>query len=116
MKNPAQVKYAGYRKPGWAPPGWVFGPVWTVLYAIIVVSFGAVGYGYATGTVPLAVACPFLLNLVFNVAYTPLQFRFRNYLLASIDVLLVFATLLYALYGVYSFIPWVAYANIPYLL
>lgn len=109
-------QYAGYRKPGWAPPSWVFGPVWTVLYVIIAITFGRVAYLYATGVVPLAVAWPFLANLVFNIAYTPLQFRFRNYVLASVDVLLVFATLFYAMYSIYSFEPWIAYANIPYLL
>lgn len=116
MKNRTEVQYAGYRKPGWAPPSWVFGPVWMVLYIIIAISFGRVAYLYSTGGVPLAIAWPFLANLVFNIAYTPLQFRFRNYLLASVDVLLVFATLFYAMYSIYSFEPWIAYANIPYLL
>lgn len=110
------MQYAEYRKPGWAPPAWVFGPVWAVLYIIIAISFGRVAYLYVTGVVPLAVAWPFLANLIFNIAYTPLQFRFRNYLLASVDVLLVFATLFYAMYSIYSYEPWIAYANIPYLL
>lgn len=115
-ENQQQTQYAAYRRPGWAPPSWVFGPVWTVLYVIIAVSFGRVAFLYATGGVPLAVAWPFLANLIFNVAYTPLQFRFRNYFFASVDVLLVFATLFYAMYSIYSFEPWIAYANIPYLL
>ncbi|TVQ32017.1 MAG: tryptophan-rich sensory protein [Phycisphaeraceae bacterium] len=27
--------YAGIEKPAWTPPGWVFGPVWTVLYIMM---------------------------------------------------------------------------------
>lgn len=39
-----QQQYAQLIQPFWAPPGWVFGPVWTLLYLIIAVSFGVVAY------------------------------------------------------------------------
>lgn len=102
-------------KPGWAPPSWLFGPVWSVLYVIIAVSFGYVAYAYFKGTVPFAVFLPFLLNLVFNLAFTPLQFGLKNNLLASLDILLVLITLAWALYAIYTYAPWVTFVNIPYL-
>lgn len=89
--------YQTFKKPYWAPPAWVFGPVWTVLYIIIAISFGAVFYATATGAAPVAVALPFALNLVFNFAYTYLQFGLKKYVLASADVILVLGTLLWAL-------------------
>ncbi len=30
--------YADLAKPDWQPPGWVFGPAWTTLYALVAVS------------------------------------------------------------------------------
>ena len=103
-------------KPAWAPPAWLFGPVWTVLYTIIAVSFGYVGYLYYKGTIPFIVLLPFLLNLVFNLAFTPLQFGLQSNLLASVDIVLVVGTLIWALYAIYQYAPWVAYINIPYLV
>lgn len=114
MKTSAQ--YGAYIKPAWAPPAWLFAPVWTLLYILIAVSFGYAAYLYYAGAISFTVFLPFFLNLVFNVAYTPLQFRYRSFTLATLDILLVLATLLWAMYAVYPVAPWVALINIPYLL
>jgi translocator protein len=103
-------------KPAWAPPAWLFGPVWTALYAIIIVSFGKVFWMAWQGEVPGLVAVPFVLNLIFNLSYTWLQFGLRNNTLASIDVLLVLGTLVWAMVAIWPYVRWVAYANVPYLL
>lgn len=111
--------YQTLLKPSWAPPSWVFGPVWSVLYVLIAVSFGAVFYKAFTKQIPRAVALPFALNLVFNIAFTPIQFGLQNNLLAAADILLVLGTLVWALCAVWRAEPrlrWVAYANVPYLL
>mgnify|MGYP003395199401 CR=1 FL=1 len=111
--------YASYQtliRPSWAPPSWVFGPVWTLLYIIIAVTFGTVFYKAFTRELPWAVALPFALNLIFNFLYTWLQFALKNNYLASVDVVLVLATLVWALIVIYPYIKWVALANIPYLL
>lgn len=103
-------------KPTWAPPSWLFGPVWTVLYMIIAITFGTVFYKAFTGKLPRMVALPFLLNLVFNFAFTPLQFGLKNNLLAGIDILLVLGTLVWALVAVWPYVRWVVYANMPYVV
>lgn len=111
--------YSQLIKPTWSPPTWLFGPVWTVLYVIIAVSFGTVFYKAFTRQIPWVVALPFVLNLIFNFAFTPIQFGLKNNLFASIDILLVVGTLIWALYTIWHAVPelrWVVYANIPYLL
>lgn len=108
--------YQALIKPTWAPPSWIFGPVWSVLYIIIFTSFGYVFYLYFKGQVPFIVVLPFILNLIFNFAFTPLQFGLQNNLLALIDILLVLGTLVWALIAVYSIVPWISYINIPYLV
>ena len=114
MKSARQ--YQDYQKPSWAPPSWLFGWVWTVLYVIIAISYIYVAYLFGTGRVSGYVLAPFVLNLIFNFAYTPIQFGLRKFLLAAIDVVLVVATLIWALVVIYPVAPWVVYANIPYLV
>lgn len=103
-------------KPSWAPPSWLFGPVWSVLYTLIAISFGTVFYKVFTRELPAMVAVPFVLNLVFNFAFTPLQFGLKSNMLAAVDILLVLGTLIWALILIYPHMKWVAYINIPYLL
>jgi translocator protein len=103
-------------KPAWAPPSWLFGPVRTVLYAIIIVSFGYVGFLFAKGRISFIVVLPFILNIVFNLLFTPLQFGLQNNLLAAIDILLVLGTLIWALVAIFPFAGWVSFVNLPYLL
>ena len=109
------IWYQTLIKPSWAPPSWLFGPVWTLLYAIIAVTFGAVFYKVIKGQLPKKIAAPFLLNLVFNFSFTPIQFGLQNNFLAAIDILLVLGTLVWALMAVWHQMRWVVYANIPYL-
>ncbi len=111
--------YMTLLKPAWAPPAWVFGPVWSVLYLIIAVTFGTVFLRFFTGALPLFVVLPFALNLIFNAAFTPLQFGLESNALASLDILLVLLTLVWALAAIWYYVPdlkWIVYANIPYLL
>ena len=108
--------YQKLKKPTWAPPGWLFGPVWSVLYVVIAVTFGWIFMLVAQGRAPLALAVPFALNLVFNVAFTPLQFGLKSNRLAAVDVLLTLVTLVWAVAAAWPFAPWVTLTLIPYLL
>lgn len=90
--------------------------MWTVLYALIAISFGKVFWMALQKQISLIVALPFALNLIFNFSFTWLQFGLQNNVLAAIDILLVLATLIWALLGIYPYAKWVALINIPYLL
>ena len=108
--------YSKLIKPTWAPPSWLFGPVWSFLYILIAVSFITVFQKVFTKQLPAIVALPFVLNLIFNFSFTPIQFGLQNNILAAIDILLVLGTLIWAMIVIYPYIKWVALINIPYLL
>lgn len=108
--------YSTLIKPSWAPPSYLFGPVWSVLYILIFISFGKVFMLFFEKKIPWVVALPFVLNLFFNFIFTYFQFTLKNNLLASLDILLVLITLIWAMFVIYPYVKWITYIQIPYLI
>ena len=110
------VNYSELVKPSWAPPSWLFGPVWSVLYILIAISFGAVVKLFLGKQIPFVVLLPFILNLVFNLLFTWIQFGLKNLPLASLDIVLVLGTLVWAMIAIFPYAKWISMAQVPYLL
>jgi tryptophan-rich sensory protein len=78
-------------QPSFAPPTWVFGPVWTTLYAMMGLASWLVGrQGLARPEVRSALAV-YGVQLVFNLAWSGLFFGLRNPLLALIEIVVLLA-------------------------
>ncbi len=110
------IQYQQFIRPDWAPPSWLFGPVWSVLYLIIIFTFGYVLYLGIKKRISRYVLLPFGINILANIAFTPIQFGLQNNLLASIDILIVLFSCVWFMKAIYPHAKWVALANIPYLL
>ncbi len=113
--NDSYTWYSTLIKPSWAPPSWVFGPVWTFLYIIIAITFGLIFYKWLVGKLAWQVALPFVLNILFNFAFTPIQFGLKNNMLAAADITLVLVTLVWGLISISKYMRWIVFANLPYL-
>lgn len=107
--------YASLVKPSFAPPAWVFGPVWTVLYAIIAVTYLRVFYLAWKKAVPAKAVVPFALNLLFNFAFSPIQFQLQNNYLAALDILLILGTIIWGMAAIWPYSRTIAGWQIPYL-
>ena len=80
--------YAGVPKPSWTPPAWVFGPVWTALYAMMAVAASLVWLSRDRDDV----CCPltaFGVQLVLNLTWSVCFFGLRSALLGFLDVCLL---------------------------
>lgn len=67
------------------------------------------------GKIPFIVLLPFVLNLVFNFAFSPIQFGLQNNVFAAVDILLLLSTLVWAMIAIWPYAPWVTFMNVPYL-
>lgn len=108
--------YSQLIKPTWSPPSWIFGPVWTFLYVLIAISFGRVFMMFFQKQISFWVALPFLLNIIFNLIFTPIQFGLKNNYLAALDILLVLGTLIWSIVAIFPHSRVLSYMQIPYLL
>ncbi|MFI6264650.1 TspO/MBR family protein [Micromonospora sp. NPDC051006] len=79
------AEYAALIRPSWAPPGWLFGPVWTVLYALVAVAGWLVWRRVGPGPALWA----WIVQLVLNAAWTPLFFGAGRYGLAFAEIIVL---------------------------
>jgi translocator protein len=82
--------YRRLRKPRWQPPGPVFGPVWTVIYALIAASMLLARSRGGDGQRPLFVL--FGTNMALNLAWTLIFFRGRSPLAAGVEIVVLEGT------------------------
>nr|WP_282452942.1 TspO/MBR family protein [Lysobacter sp. CAU 1642] len=68
---PPDEDYARLVRPSFAPPGWLFGPVWTLLYVMMAVAAWRVWSKTGAWSAPLRA---WYLQLTLNAAWTPLFF------------------------------------------
>jgi benzodiazapine receptor len=66
--------------------------------------------------IPWLVALPFAINLAANLVFTPIQFGLRDLPLASIDIVVVWGTLVWMMLAIWPHSRWVAVAQIPYFV
>jgi len=108
--------YDTLAKPSWTPPASFIGTMWTVLYPIIIVVFGYMVVRIIRGDAPATLLIPIVLNAVTNIAFTPIQFGLKNLPLASLDILLVLATIIWCMVAFWPYSRIASLALTPYLL
>ena len=114
--------YRGLRKPSWQPPDWAFGPAWTTIFVLAVVSSVLGWYAAPDGTARLVMVVLFALNAVLNVAWSALFFNRRRPDWALLEVgplwLSILALMLWqwphshiAAWALAPYLAWVSFAS-----
>lgn len=108
--------YQSLLKPDWTPAPSTISLIWQILYPIIAVSFGYVFVQIGRAKLPKSMAVPFAINLITNLSFTPLLFGLKNLLLATLDILLVWSTILWIMIVIWPRFRWVALVQVPYFV
>jgi len=84
----AATFYGQLSQPGWAPPAWLFGPVWSVLYLCMAVSAWLVWRerGFKGASVALGL---FIIQLIANALWTWLFFVLHAGALSVAEILVL---------------------------
>ncbi len=106
--------YAELVRPTWAPPGWLFGPVWSVLYALMGISAWLVwrvrGFAGARNALLL-----FAAQLAANALWTWLFFVWHQGGLAWAEILLLWALIVMTIVAFWRVSRLAAALLLPYL-
>ncbi len=108
--------YAALNKPSFSPPNWIFGPVWTILYFLLGVSFYLIWrQGWKKQRVTVA-AQYFLVQMVLNGIWSPVFFGLRAPLLGLIVISAMWVLTVMTMQKLYPVSRPAFYLLIPYLL
>lgn len=114
--------YAELVKPALNPPAWVFGPVWTTLYALMGISLFLIWSSYAKASEGLEkteitrASWVFFIQLALNTLWSIFFFRLQSPALALLDVILLWLAILATMILFYRISKTASSLLLPYLL
>jgi benzodiazapine receptor len=115
--------YAGLAKPGFTPPNWIFGPVWTALYTIMVIAFYRI-LRQPRGRNNRLVISAFMFQIFLNAAWSIGFFGARSPVLGAVIIIPLWISILVTMilfwqrdrFSGASFIPYLAWVSFAALL
>ena len=108
--------YSTLNKPFFAPPNWLFGPVWTLLYFLMGVSFYLIWkQGWQKKKIKTA-SMFFLAQLALNFIWTPIFFGLRAPLPGLIVIVSMWIMIVMTMKKFYPLSTLAFYLLVPYLL
>ncbi len=106
--------YEKLRQPSFRPPNWIFGPVWTFLYALMGLSAYLV---YQNQQRPLAKIglIFFLIQLILNAIWTPLFFGAKKLGWAFFEIVLMWVFIVLSVVSFFMAVPLAGWLMMPYI-
>jgi tryptophan-rich sensory protein len=106
--------YQQLTQPAWAPPAWLFGPVWTVLYAMMAVAAWLVWrkHGFSGARAALSL---FVAQLAANALWSWVFFAWRLGALALGEIVLLWLLIAATIAAFWRVRPLAGALLVPYL-
>ena len=107
--------YVALQKPAWQPPDWLFGPVWTLIYALAAMAGVSAWRGAPDTAARNRILGLFALNGFLNVFWSLLFFRLHRPDWALIEVAFLWLSIVLLIIGLRSFSRGSTWLLAPYL-
>jgi translocator protein len=105
--------YLSLLKAPWTPPGWVFGFAWS----IIMISYAFyMGFLYNTNSKKTTIIILYVLQLLLNISWNPVFFKFHYVLLGLIVISFLTLTVIFKLFFFYKVIRLKSFLILPYII
>lgn len=106
--------YQQLDRPAWAPPPWLFGPAWSMLYLLMAIAAWRVQRAAAPGAARPALTL-YVAQLVFNALWTWLFFGWHLGGLAFAEILLLWLLIAATLRAFWRHDRWAGLLLVPYI-
>lgn len=114
--------YSTLNNPPSTPPNWIFGPVWTTLYALIGISFSLIWHDHPNKLGKTSLTFWFVAQLILNLAWSPVFFGAQQITLALVIIVLLWIAIFFTIKEfkkvsplaailLYPYLAWVSYAT-----
>lgn len=107
--------YQNLIKPPWQPPGWLFGPVWTLIYALAALAGALAWQNTKASSDRYWILGLFALNAFLNVFWSLLFFRLHRPDWALAEVFLLWLSIVALIIGLRAYSKTTTWLLLPYL-
>jgi translocator protein len=115
--------YAGLDKPFFSPPNWIFGPVWSLLYLLMGVSFFIIWTAKQKESKKTDAYLLFFIQLILNTLWSIVFFGIKSPLLALIEIVILWVSIFLTIisfnkiariagYLLWPYLAWVTFATL----
>jgi tryptophan-rich sensory protein len=105
--------YLSLLKAPWTPPGWVFGFAWSIIMICYAFYMGLL---YKTSSKTTTIIILYLVQLVLNISWNPVFFKFHYVLLGFTVISLLTITVIFKLFFFYKAIKLKSFLILPYII
>ncbi len=102
-------------KPSWNPPGYLFGPVWTILYFLMGISLWLIWKSNGLESQKVEACLIFAIQLFLNFWWTILFFKLHSPIAAFAEIIVMIALIILTIYKFSKISKTAAWLLVPYI-
>lgn len=124
MMDSLDTWYAGLQRPWFAPPNWLFGPVWTALYILMGIAAGMVWNEFPANPHARLALWLFVAQLLLNAAWSFIFFSLHRMVFALVEMGVLWVLIILCMFAMarvrkasaWLMVPYISWVSFAYIL